>query len=98
MNTGFPRRPIDGVAAPSDIGRGDSSTQEGNRPMTRKTLISLTAFAALALPAQAFAVGPKPKINFSQGGYAVAENVSTHAATITVYRKGNAKRVNQTAT
>jgi len=62
--------------------------------MIRKTLIPLTAALALVLPAQAFAA-PKPKLNFSKSAYAVAENDSSHAATITVFRKGNAKRVNQ---
>jgi hypothetical protein len=62
-----------------------------------KKLLPLFVLFALVLPAQAFAA-PKPRVNFSQNAYAVAENDSSQAATITVFRKGNAKRVNQTVT
>jgi hypothetical protein len=60
-----------------------------------KKLLPLVALFALVLPAQAFAA-PKPRVNFSQNAYAVAENAGV--AHITVFRKGNSKRVNQTAT
>lgn len=60
-----------------------------------KQILTLTATLALALPGTALAKGPKPKLQFSQGVYAVAENGGS--ATITVYRKGNTKRVNQSA-
>jgi hypothetical protein len=60
-----------------------------------KTILSLTAVIAVALPGTALAKGPKPKLQFSQAAYAVAENGGS--ATITVLRNGNAKRVNQTA-
>src|SRR3954464_6473327 len=62
-----------------------------------KKLLPLFVLFALVLPAQAFAA-PKPKVNFSRSAYAVAENDSSGTATITVFRKGNSKRVNQTAT
>jgi hypothetical protein len=62
-----------------------------------KKILPLAALLALALPGgTALAKGPKPKIQFSQSAYAVAENGVS--ATITVFRKGNAKRVNQAAT
>jgi hypothetical protein len=61
-----------------------------------KKLLSLTVVMAVALPGTALAKGgPKPKLQFSQSAYAVAENGGS--ATITVFRKGNAKRVNQSA-
>src|SRR4051794_9852006 len=60
-----------------------------------KKIAPLAALLALALPAQAFAA-PKPKVNFSQSAYAIAEDNPAGAATITVFRKGNAKRVDQT--
>jgi hypothetical protein len=61
-----------------------------------KKILPLAAMLAVALPGgTALAKGPKPKLQFSQGAYAVAENGGS--ATITVFRKGNTKRVNQTA-
>ena len=60
-----------------------------------KKLLPLVALVALALPGTALAKGPRPKLQFSQSAYAVAENGGS--ATITVFRKGNAKRVNQSA-
>ncbi|HEX4733752.1 MAG TPA: Calx-beta domain-containing protein [Thermoleophilaceae bacterium] len=64
--------------------------------MTKK-ILPLAALLAVALPGgTALAKGPKPKLQFSQSAYAVAENGGS--ATITVFRKGNAKRVNQAAT
>src|SRR5438270_5565220 len=51
----------------------------------------------LALPASAMAA-PKPKVNFSKSAFAVAEDDPAGNATITVFRKGNTKRVNQTVT
>lgn len=62
-----------------------------------KKLFPLVAAVALVLPSSAFAA-PKPKVNFSKSAYAVAENDPAGAAVITVFRKGNAKRVNQTVT
>src|SRR5689334_15206050 len=62
-----------------------------------KKILPLAALLAMALPGgTALAKGPKPKLQFSQSAYAVAENGGS--ATITVFRKGNAKRVNQAAT
>ena len=60
-----------------------------------KKILPLAALVALALPGTALAKGPRPKLQFSQSAYAVAENGGS--ATITVFRKGNAKRVNQSA-
>src|SRR3954451_18425273 len=77
-----------------DLRASPAPLQEGNRSMIRKTLIPLTAALALVLPAQAFAA-PKTKLNFSKSAYAVAENDPAHAATITVFRKGNAKPANK---
>jgi len=62
-----------------------------------KKIIPLAAVFAVVLPAQAFAA-PKPKLNFSQSAYAVAEDNAAGVATITVFRKGNTKRVSQAAT
>jgi Calx-beta domain len=75
----------------------ETEFQEGNEAMTlTKKLLSLTVVMAVALPGTALAKGgPKPKLQFSQSAYAVAENGGS--ATITVFRKGNAKRVNQSA-
>jgi hypothetical protein len=63
-----------------------------------KKILPLAALLALALPGGTALAkgGPKPKLQFSQSAYAVAENGGS--ATITVFRKGNAKRVNQAAT
>lgn len=63
-----------------------------------KKILPIAAIAALAFPGAALAKGPKAKIQFSAGTYAVAENAGT--ATITVTRSGKAgtPRVTQTAT
>lgn len=61
-----------------------------------KKILPLAAIVALALPGTALARGPKAKLQFSTAAYAVAEDGGS--ATITVYRQGNAKRVNQAAT
>src|SRR5437868_9646791 len=64
--------------------------------MPVRILTFIVALLALAVvPAAAFAA-PKPKVNFSSSAYAVAEDDASRAATITVFRQGNAKRVNQT--
>jgi Calx-beta domain len=62
-----------------------------------KKILPLAAILAVALPGGTALAkgGPKPKLQFSQSAYAVAENGGS--ATITVYRKGNPKRVNQSA-
>ena len=76
----------------------ETEVQEGNTEMTltlTKKILTLAAVLALALPGTALAKGPRPKLQFSQGAYAVAENGGS--ATITVFRKGNSKRVNQSA-
>src|SRR6476620_3141252 len=64
-----------------------------------KKILLPTVLMAVVLPAGTAMAAPKPRLNFSQSAYAVAEDDSAGAATITVFRKGPpAKRVNQPAT
>ena len=64
-----------------------------------KKILLPTALMAVVLPAGTAMAAPKPRLNFSQSAYAVAEDNAAGAATITVFRKGPpAKRVNQPAT